>query len=55
MKIVLTKPVQVDLILAAIDIDHAKLMADSEDKEEVAAISRVTMETHWKLKLYRYT
>ena len=36
-------------------MEHAKLLADSEDQEEVAAISRVTVETHWKLKLYRCT
>merc|ERR1711963_358253 len=39
-------------VICALDQEHAKLISASEDELEVKALSRVTVDTHWKINLY---
>merc|ERR1711963_147030 len=39
-------------VMCALDQEHAKLISASEDELEVKALSRVTVDTHWKINLY---
>ena len=40
--------------MCALDQEHAKLISASEDELEVEALSRVTVDTHWKINLFRW-
>ena len=40
--------------MCALDQEHAKLISASEDELEVEALSRVTVDTRWKINLYRW-
>ena len=39
--------------MCALDQEHAKLISASEDELEVEALSRVTVDTRWKINLFR--
>ena len=40
--------------MCALDQEHAKLISASEDELEVEALSRVTVDTRWKINLFRW-
>merc|ERR1712013_48038 len=39
-------------VMCALDQEHAKLISASEDELEVEALSRVTVDTRWKINLF---